>query len=62
MARKCKICGLREATMPDRETGGKSLTICGYCHGERLKNDLRRILYLEKQRKEDTGGVFEREK
>ena len=62
MARKCKICGLCEATIPDREAGGKRKTICGKCHAERLKNDLRHILYLEKKRKEDGGGVFEREK
>ena len=42
----CKICGINEATIPDRESGSKQKKICGKCHAERLRNDLKYIFHL----------------
>jgi hypothetical protein len=44
--RVCKLCRERPATVPDREGVPPKPTpeICGECHAERLRDDLRRIV------------------
>lgn len=48
----CIICHTREATIPDRDSGSSKKKLCHVCHGMRLKDDLRRILTIERRRKE----------
>ena len=51
MAKMCKICGLKPATVPDRERMGRLINlICGDCHALRLKGDWKRIELLYAQR------------
>lgn len=37
---KCIICHEQEATIPDREKGGRQKRLCAQCHAERLRADL----------------------
>lgn len=46
----CIICRERKAAVPDRDSGSKKLKVCSMCHRERLKNDLRHILAVERKR------------
>ena len=51
--KKCSICRIWPAELPDRERGGRPIKrICFECHKERLMGDVRAILY-NKQRTED---------
>lgn len=49
----CRICGLREAELPDRERPSILKRICRHCHAERLRNDLRSILAIHREAKRD---------
>lgn len=41
----CKLCGVNEAAVPDREKDRVwRRSICRECHGKRLQSDLREIL------------------
>jgi hypothetical protein len=51
----CKICGINEATIPDRESGSKQKKICGKCHAERLRNDLKYIFHLHEKKMKGGG-------
>jgi hypothetical protein len=44
--RMCKLCGIRPATVPDRNAspGRFVAAICGDCHAKRLAADLARIV------------------
>lgn len=54
---KCIICGEREATVPDRnQMPTKRKSLCGECHGNRLKNDFVNILLIEKKRRESKAA------
>lgn len=55
----CIICHTRDATVPDRNSGSSRKRLCSKCHGERLKADLRHILWLNKKRKEATNDLEE---
>lgn len=42
---KCIICKQCEATVPDRERIGQPINrLCVTCHGERLREDIKKIL------------------
>lgn len=47
----CIICHTKDATIPDRDSGSSRKKLCGDCHAERLKEDLRRILAIERRRR-----------
>jgi len=47
----CIICGTREATIPDRNSGSSRKKLCHFCHAERLKGDIRHILAVEMKRR-----------
>lgn len=51
---KCVICHEREATIPDREKGGRQKRLCAQCHAERLRADL--LFILKRQRRGDESG------
>lgn len=43
--KKCTICGVRDAELPDRDQPGRPIkALCRQCHGERLQGDLERIM------------------
>ena len=49
----CIICGIFEATVPDRDCPGRPVKkVCSRCHGLRLAGDLAKILELEAQRRQ----------
>jgi len=51
--KKCIICGINKAEVPDRSYQGIGRPIkkvCGKCHGERLKEDMQMILEIHKRR------------
>ena len=48
---KCIICGINEATVPDRYTGGRLINrICSECHAKRLQKDMQHIVDLHTKR------------
>ncbi len=49
---KCIICGERPSAVPDRNTLSSRKKICTKCNAERLRDDLRYVLTVEKKRKE----------
>lgn len=53
MAKKlCKICGINEATIPDRNKPGRPIKeICSKCHSLRLAGDIKELLKLHKNKK-----------
>ena len=54
---KCVICHEQEATIPDREKGGRQKRLCAQCHAERLKADVLFILKRHhlKERNDESG-------
>ena len=47
----CKICGIRPATIPDRNQMGRPVkTICEICHRERLRADVVKIVDLHNKK------------
>jgi len=42
--RRCIICHVGHAEVPDRNTHHKRLAVCRQCHGQRLLGDLRKIV------------------
>ena len=49
--RKCKICSINEATVPDRnKPWSRRLSICSECHMNRLRGDLAYIMAVESKR------------
>lgn len=56
---KCILCKENEAKVPDRDSGSQRKEICGSCHAERLREDLRNILRLAiEKNKEKTIKSF----
>ena len=53
MAKKmCQICGVKPATVPDRECVGRLINkVCDSCHGLRLAGDVKRIMALTAERR-----------
>lgn len=49
----CIICHTKDATIPDRNSGSSKKRLCSKCHGERLKDDLRNIIEIEKRRRKN---------
>lgn len=52
--RMCKLCGEREAALPDRNSGSSVFRkeVCRECHAERLRGDLEYIMDVEKRKRE----------
>lgn len=51
--KKCNVCRVREAQVPDREQPGRPIKrICRQCHADRLIGDLKRILAYEQEKYE----------
>ena len=48
----CQLCGLRPATVPERDLGRLVRRLCRECGEVRRKKDVRRIIELIEQRKE----------
>jgi hypothetical protein len=49
---KCKVCGVGEAVVPDRNGPPIGLKgICRACHGDRLLGDLRKIIVAHERKK-----------
>jgi len=51
--RMCKICGVNEATCPDRNyqgIGRITLDVCGACHAARLRGDMVHIMEAHRRR------------
>ena len=51
--KKCIICGINKAEVPDRSYQGIGRPIkkvCVKCHSERLKEDMKYILEIHKRR------------
>ena len=45
---KCIICHKKEATVPDRSIPGRPIKrLCGDCHSDRLRGDLKYLLGVE---------------
>lgn len=45
MKKKCELCGIHPAAVPDRERMGRPINrVCRECHRRRLQGDFRRIL------------------
>lgn len=49
----CIICYTREATIPDRNSGSSRKRLCHQCHAQRLAGDIRHILKVEQQRRQE---------
>jgi hypothetical protein len=41
--KKCKLCGIGEAVVPDRNSRSSKISVCRKCHAERLLGDIRNI-------------------
>jgi hypothetical protein len=48
----CVVCRARVATVPDRNKPGRLINrLCSACHGQRLSGDLKRIVTLAVEKK-----------
>ena len=55
--KKCEICGVKPATVPDRERIGRLINrVCSSCHALRLAGDIKRIIELREKRALLGGG------
>ncbi len=49
--KKCKICKIRPATVPDRNCVGRPIKrICTDCHAARLRGDLAQVIGVNKDK------------
>jgi len=56
----CKVCGVKEATVPDRNyqnIGRRINEVCGDCHGARLRGDMAHIMEVTKKRREEAAKI-----
>ncbi len=52
--RKCVVCRIREAVLPDRERApSRILRVCRECHAARLIGDVKQILADVEKRRRD---------
>lgn len=52
----CKLCKLRRATVPDRNSGSARKCVCSECHSRRLRGDLDQIIRLEAEQEAAQRG------
>lgn len=49
--KKCEICGINKAEVPDRDRPGRPIKrICRTCHAERLRKDWVRAVNIKKNK------------
>ena len=51
MVKKCELCGVEPAAVPDRNRMGRPIKrICSKCHAARLRGDLRYVMHVREER------------
>ena len=60
--RLCNICHTRKAELPDRQVTGRMVKrVCRECHSDRLRDDLRHIMEIERRKRMEREGITDRD-